>query len=352
MLETSGLTDLQYVAQPDIARFDAFLRGLHSNFGKSPHKDRQRSIAEIVALAAIEVPKHGTLQGATRNRHLAFLNQLLDYARGAFGLPIDPALSTTPFRARKHKRGRDQRSIPPQSSIEAFFRRPLFIGYARWDDIDTPGDAFYHRAEYFCSMIAVYEGARREEYCGLHVDDIVRDNGPIPYFHIAPNGFRRIKNVQSVRNLALHPELIRLGFLDYVDAIRALGYTRLFPDLHSPSTKSPLGDRLYDQLLPSLEAAGFRPHQVRHFFGDVLKQSKVAKEFRADLLGHGGQGETDERYCNPLDIALQMESLQKLPVVTGHLEARPIRLLPWVVAREIAPWSRAAARGRRGPRAD
>lgn len=187
---------------------------------------------------------------------------------------------------------------------------------------------------------------RHEAYCGLHVDDIITDNGDIPYIHIAANEFRRIKNTQSTRNLALHPELIRLGFLGYVEAIRALSYTRVFPDLYSPSTKSPLGDRLYDQLLPSFRAVGFTPHQVRHFFGDELKQSEVSQEFRADLLGHGGDTETTERYCNPLATQRQMPHLLKLPLVTAHLESRPIRLLPWIVARNIAPWSRSAKAAR------
>jgi len=179
------------------------------------------------------------------------------------------------------------------------------------------------------------------------VDDVIIDNGDIPYIHIAPNAFRRIKNLQSVRNLALHPEIIRLGFLDYVETIKALGYKRLFPDLYSPSTRSLLGDRLYGQMLPSLRNVGFTPHQMRHFFGDELKQEEVSKEFRADLLGHGGESETTERYCNPISIAKQMKHLLKLPVVTAHLTPRPIQLLPWVVAKEIAPWSRAAKQARR-----
>lgn len=95
-------------------------------------------------------------------------------------------------------------------------------------------------------------------------------------------------------------------------------------------------------MLSSLRAVGFTPHQVRHFFGDELKQNEVMKEFRADLLGHGGDSGTTERYCSPISIAKQMEHLLKLPVVTAHLEPKPIRLVPWVEARQVAPWSKAA----------
>jgi hypothetical protein len=53
---------------------------------------------------------------------------------------------------------------------------------------------------------------RREKLCGLMVDDVVFDNGPIPYIHIAPNKQRRIKNPQSRRNIPLNPEVLRLSF--------------------------------------------------------------------------------------------------------------------------------------------
>jgi hypothetical protein len=78
------------------------------------------------------------------------------------------------------------------------------------------------------------------------VDDIIFDReGCKPYIHIAANAQRRIKNPQSKRNIPIHPELIRLGFLDYVRKIKALGYKLLFPDLYFPSSRSPLGNRFY-----------------------------------------------------------------------------------------------------------
>jgi hypothetical protein len=54
-------------------------------------------------------------------------------------------------------------------------------------------------------------------------DDVIEGNGEHPYLHIAKNKFRRIKNGQSKRNIVIHPELIRLGFLRYVALIRSLG---------------------------------------------------------------------------------------------------------------------------------
>jgi hypothetical protein len=82
----------------------------------------------------------------------------------------------------------------------------------------------------------------------------------------------------------------------------------LFPDLFSPTSRSPLGDRFYKQFKPILVAAGVTEaglgsHAVRHLFGAQLKKKLVVVEDRADLLGHGGDTETSERYCEPHEIA-------------------------------------------------
>ncbi|MDY8108701.1 DUF6538 domain-containing protein [Fulvimarina sp. 2208YS6-2-32] len=338
LAEERDVASLAGLAQADLDAFDGFLRTLYKSYGKSP-ADKTRSIAELRSVAGMKPADERGLSGQTRNRHLTFIGQLLRRAK-ASGLKLDRDLDLSEFRAKKSKRGRDDRPVPKLEQIEGFFRSPIFTGCRDWDDIHREGPLTFHRAAYFGPLLGNYQGMRREEYCGLAVADIVSDVGDNPFLIIEKNEFRRIKNDQSKRSLALHPELIRLGFLEYVKTIRALGYDRLFPDLHSPSTSSPLGDRLYDEILPALKASGFTPHQSRHFFNNSLKHSRVAEELRADLMGHGGKSETTERYCDPASIAMQLEDIAKLPIVTAHLERMPIRLVSWVDAKQSAPWGR------------
>jgi integrase len=193
-------------------------------------------------------------------------------------------------------------------------------------------------------ILIYYTGCRREELCGAFVADVILDHGSLPYIHIAKNEQRRIKNPQSQRNIPLHPELIRLGFVDYVKVIKRLGYTLLFPDLFSPTSSSPLGDRFYKELKPILTAAGVTEaglgsHAVRHLTGAQLKKRLVTEEDRADLLGHGGGSETSERYCEPHELETLLKFLKQLPIVTAKLEPAPINLLPWVVEKKVAPFS-------------
>jgi integrase len=207
------------------------------------------------------------------------------------------------------------------------------------------GDSLvFHGALFFIPMLIFYGGGRREEYCGMMTDDVIEDNGAYPYLHIAKNKFRRIKNGQSKRNIVIHPELIRLGFLRYVAFIRSLGYELVFPDLFSPTTKSPLGNRFYKVFKPVLIATGITEeglgsHAIRHAFGAILKKKHVRKELRADLLSHAGKSETSERYCEPTEIAAMYKLLCKMPTVTSHLIAQPINLPSWLCDKKPAPFS-------------
>ena len=177
------------------------------------------------------------------------------------------------------------------------------------------------------------------------VDDIILDcDGYRPYIYIAGNEQRRIKNAQSERHLPLHPELIRLGFLEYVRAIKTLGYRLLFPDLYSPSSRSPLGNRFYKQFRPILTSAGITEeglgaHAVRHLFNAQLKKKLLTEEDRAALMGHGGNSETSERYCEPHELDTLFEFIMKLPVITDHLEPQGMNLMPWIVDKKVAPFS-------------
>jgi hypothetical protein len=81
-------------------------------------------------------------------------------------------------------------------------------------------------------------------------------------------------------------------------------------------------------------------HSFRKTFGDSLKQAGVVAEIRGDILGHGGETVTEEIYCDPIALAAMLEHMSKLPIVTAHLEPRPISLIPWVQQKLKPPFSR------------
>jgi len=344
--EECGVAGLSSLRQPHLAKFVNFLQfEVYRHYGKSV-ADEARTIAELRKIAEGKSTHQRGVQPPTLNRHLTFLNQLIDYARGQ-GVRLDPDLSTARLRARNTKddRARNARVTLKPAAAARMFALPPFTGCRSWKEPLEAGEEVFHRALYFVPMLLFYGGGRREEFCGLSPEDVIVDNGPIPYIHLAPNTIRRLKNPQSRRNVPLHPEVVRLRFLDYVDEIKKLGYRRLFPDLYSPSSKSPMGDRFYREFKPMLSAAdtdekGFVIHSMRRGFGDVLKQQMTTEEQRRDLLGHVGATETSERYCDAYVIETLSAFIRKIPVVTERLTPNPLRLLPWVLNGDPAPFSR------------
>lgn len=351
MVQDQRLLELGLLRQEHVGKFVDFLRfEIYKHYGKSV-RDGSLTIEQLREKGrSVEKGKRG-ISGETLNRHLTFLGQIFGYA-GARGSKWLESIDLTKLRAKsrgKNRRARDERTKLPIESAKAIFLTAPFSNCAGWDDMGTWGEEggsrVFHCALYFVPILIYYTGARREELCGAMVDDIIFDREDCrPYIHIAANAQRRIKNAQSKRNIPVHPELIRLGFLDYVRKIKALGYKLLFPDLYSPSSRSPLGNRFYKQFKPILAAAniteeGLGAHAVRHLFGAQLKKKLLSKEDRADLLGHGGDSETSERYCEPHELDTLFEFIMKLEVVTGHLQSHATNLIPWVENREVAPFS-------------
>lgn len=288
--EERGIENMSVVRQKDLAALANFLEAeIYKHHGKGKN-DKDRSIAEMRIIALSKPEELRGLEPGTLNRHLTFIDQLFDLAE-AEGVELDSKLKITKLRVINNtdERERDERLKLPLPKIKNLFNQPPFVNCAGWNRLSEEGvpneSLVFHGALYFVPMLMFYGGGRREEYCGLMTGDVIETNGEHPYLHIAKNKFRRIKNAQSKRNIVIHPEFIRLGFLKYVALIRSLGYELVFPDLFSPTTKSPLGNRYYKLFKPVLIAAGITEeglgsHALRHAFGAILKKRDVREEHR------------------------------------------------------------------------
>lgn len=194
-------------------------------------------------------------------------------------------------------------------------------------------------------MLYTYLGSRRNDFAGLMVDEIIQAEGHWA-IQIKANEIRRIKNAQSHRLLPVPNELLRLSFMDYAERLKALGHKVLFPELFSPYLeKNNPGDRFYKDFVPVAEKClpdGLwqRPiHALRHGFADTLKQGGISDGVIEDLSGRLGGTETATRYTNPAGLSLLQLIISRYPIITGHLEPTPIKLLPWVETKEPPPWA-------------
>ena len=287
------------------------------------------------------------MSAPTIRKHLGNLDAFLSHVRASGYLIADWSLKS--LRPRKPKAGtlRLMQVKPTPDQVRPIFDLPVFTGCQDAMKREVPGEAVFHSGVYYLLMLYAYLGARRFEFAGLTTEDVF-DTPDGPAIHIRANDLRAIKNAKSDRTLPVPPEVLRLGFLEYVATIRGLGYKNLFPELFSNllKTNDP-GDRFYKDFTPLLKASSqFSQgiweraiHALRHGFSDTLKQAGVDSPIIDDISGRVGTSETALRYTNVAGLPLIKRQLEKYPNITAHLVQKPIRLLPWVERRELPPWA-------------
>ncbi|MGV1899319.1 DUF6538 domain-containing protein [Agrobacterium sp. 22-3674b3] len=329
------------VRQSHISDFKITLSNLPKNYGKSP-RDHVIPIADILARAK-DLPTNqvGLAQG-TLNRHMTQMGNIADICKHA-GFPFGNFEGVSGLRSKKKGSGRGERAIFSTDELQLLFNLPIWNGCEGEDVRLSPGELTFHDASYWIPMLALYHGPRREEYCALLVSEVEAD-AEIPAIRIEPNINRGLKNPDSKRRIPIHPELIRLGFLEYVAALKSIGHALLFPELKAAAASTPLGD-VFDEAwqdmrasaLPSAKEEGKVLHSLRHWCNNEMKQTGIAAEIRKDILGHSNSDTNEGRYSSPARLRLMAEALARLPQPTAQLSAFPIRLIERVEKHHTPP---------------
>lgn len=288
------------------------------------------------------------LASTTIRKHFGNLQHFLKYLKG-HGFEIEN-WTFEGLRPRKPKAGdiRHQQYKPTPQDIAPIFSSPIYSGSQ--DHLRgkrrKPGKHVFHDSLYYLPILFTYLGPRRKEFAGLAVDDIAKDEDGYVII-LRTNGIRRLKTAQSKRLLPMPEEMVRLGFLDYYQAIKGRGYEALFPDLFSDKTENDPGDRFYDTFIPVMRGAlGEKMwersiHALRHGMADTLKQAGVPTEVIDDISGRLSEGsETNTRYTNPAGLPLMRSALQHYPIITSVVERKPLQLLPWIENKQPPPWAR------------
>lgn len=352
ILAEHDVTHSGEITQEHVAALRQHFNHILPHWGRSPRLRSltPRELRNESRRRAEEAEKKGEairlgLKPATIRRHLGNLDHFLKHLRASHFTV--PEWTFEGLRPKKPPKGqvRLQQVKPRPDEIRPLFDIPFFTGRQSVEEPDVAGPLVFHSANYYLPMLYTYLGSRRNEFAGLMVDEIVEieDRWAI---QIRANEVRRIKNAQSDRLLPVPNELIRLNFIEYVERLKALGHRMLFPELFSPYLKkNDPGDRFYKDFVPVAEKClpnGLwqRPiHALRHGFANTLKQAGVSDGVIEDVSGRLGNTETATRYTDPAGLALLQLIISRFPVITGHLEPQPIRLLPWVEKNEAPPWA-------------
>jgi integrase len=136
----------------------------------------------------------------------------------------------------------------------------------------------------------------------LRVSD-VREHLGQPFFFIIDGEDQELKNAHARRNVPVHEELIRCGFLDFVEVGRKAGNEWLFSELEADKygrKSSAFGKRWNRKLrkVISLREEDHTKcfHSFRHLFKHVARQCGIEEQVSDALSGHGSKKTEGRKY--------------------------------------------------------
>jgi integrase len=277
--------------------------------------------AEIIAKPPVRLDKDGVaidddmISGETANLHLTNLQSFFDYLIGS-----GRREGENPFdKMTRHSDGQQGGGAVAfeEAELRAIFNPDSLMQAKR------PG-------QFWGPLLALYTGARLNELACLDLSDFVTERG-IPCISIrfvprakpntkaqkqskkqeeAARSAKILKTQMSRRQVPLHPDLWDIGLQDYIDDMRSLGATRLFPTFPLDDKEKRERRMSHDgnEYLKKVGVHVLRQkvmHSFRDTVSDMLGISDM-DEFGADQwTGHVTQGVKAKHYRSKIAIDIQ-----------------------------------------------
>lgn len=154
--------------------------------------------------------------------------------------------------------------------------------------------AFNRDPDYFWApILGLHLACRLGDFVRAQLKDIGQAEGGVWYIDVTPE---EAKNENSIRRLPITEPLIRLGFLEYVEHVRSLGATYLFP--HRDWTTSTAQEKpsknqsqRFAAYLDSIEIKHPKLvfHSFRHTGVSAMQDSGVPLAHAMQIAGHEAQ---------------------------------------------------------------
>lgn len=273
-----GDMPISQITRKDAHQFRETALKLPPRLYQLPEQPLEKTIAEAKSTISI----------TTFNNYVKNLTTFFNYAVREGYCPRNPFEG---LRVRQRRRVSEERSAFTTDDLKLLFNKTTYASA----DTSRPH-------QYWLPLLGLYTGARLNELCQLYVDDIVTVGG-IHCFHFREaRPDQKLKTASSERLLPIHSKLQELGFLEFIEAQRALGQQRVFSELtlHKKHGYSSIPSKWFARVREQLglREAGEKKdfHSFRHTLADHLKQQGVSEALVGGALGHLTGGITFGRY--------------------------------------------------------
>ena len=318
-IELLGDLPVTAIKRKTIDEFSGLLRRLPS---KGEGIRKLNAHEQIARADQLDLPRLGN---ATIKNKLMGLSSVLAYAVQMELISENPVTASGITKALSRASSKDARTATrkgyTQAELIQIFSSPLFKG--EW----SPPRASFGEAWKWIPLLLCYTGARREEIAQMKANEVrLSEDGVwhLDLLGISEDGSedgRTLKTKGSHRLVALHPELIELGFIKYVEDLPSSG--PLFPALkanpggwYGHNFGKQWG--LYLRKVAGLDTPVSPSHGFRHAFKTMCREAGIPEEIHDSITGHD-DGSVSRSYGERHLLKSQREHLMRLPSVAGPL---------------------------------
>ncbi|WP_294333300.1 DUF6538 domain-containing protein [uncultured Sphingomonas sp.] len=218
-------------------------------------------------------------------------------------------------------KARNKRREFDLASLNAIFASPVYAEGAR----PTQGRG---EAAYWLPLLALFTGARLEELGQLRPSDILEIAYPDPegaqrkawFIRIKEDHDEglRLKNAASERDVPVHPELERLGFIKFVEKAKEAKQERLFPLLRANkygTLTAKWGEWWsgYRRTVCGITDHRLTFHSFRHTYKQYARHSDIPEGVQRQIMGHSA-GDVADEYGSGYPLHQVVEGMRRFRV--------------------------------------
>lgn len=262
---------------------------------------------KVTALADLIKASEGlpTMLGPRADDYLAKISEAFNWCAIRGFMPANPAAGVVGRRKKTRRQQDDREEISPEN-LSLIFSAPWFVaGMGTRTSIGTYRE--FRPSYFWLPLLALFSGGRLNELAQLHLKDITQTAAGVWFldFNLVGSGKidepdKSLKTVNSVRRVPLHPELLRLGLVEYVQALALAKHDRLFPELtfnrikgYGKAAGQWFNERFLGTQLKIKRDGRQTFHSLRHNFINALTQlTPPIGEFTINQLSGHERGET------------------------------------------------------------
>lgn len=312
--EVCGDKEIDRYTRQDLTLFLTKIRRLPRLHNRG-EQDRGKTLDQI-----IDDPgraEETRISEATAKGHMKAVAALFDFAVETGLLPHAHPNPAKGFKFRPRPPAREQRDAWSVDELRVLFSTPVYTGrHARWPS--KSGDVVRRDALFWLPLLGAFQGARLEELAQLRRADIGCEEG-IWFLRITDEGEgQSVKNANSIRRVPLHSELLRVGFLNYLDSVTAASSDQVFPDLEPSGPAKKYGHNFSKAFGAYCAATGLkRPGLVFHSFRHTVTTRLIGAGLTETMVDHllgrsSGTSETAIRYAKRPELPVLAQALERL----------------------------------------